>query len=109
MVELTSRQRRALERLIGQGFQVIAISPYESALCVRLQNCAALLRPSEGAGLRLMAPPSFLIDGNLSVKIARQGREWFIWKKKEIEATPGRKAELERFRERLEELLQEET
>ena len=107
MPELTARQKQALTRLIGQGFQIIAIPPYESALCVRLGNCAALLAPVEGGNVRLMAPPSFLIDGNLSVKIERGGREWFVWKKREIEATEERKAELGRFRERLEELLRE--
>ena len=107
MLELTARQTQALERLIGQGFQIIAIAPYESALCARLGNCAALLAPVEGGSVRLLAPPSFLVDGNLSAKIEREGREWFVWKKSEIEVTQERKAELERFRKRLEELLQQ--
>ncbi len=107
MLELSARQTRILERLIHEGFRLMATPPYESALCVRRENCAALLAPAPGGGLRLLAPPSFLVDGNLSVRIRRGDREWFVWKKKETEATPERKAELEDFRARLMELLEE--
>ncbi len=107
MLELTARQAQILERLIREGFRLIAIPPYESALCVRRENCAALLAPAPDGGLRLLAPPSFLVDGNLSVRLIREGRECFVWKKKELEATPERKAELEEFRNRLAELLEE--
>lgn len=107
MPELTARQRQALDRLITAGFQFIAVPPYESALCVRQGNCAALLAPQQGGGLHLLAPPSFLIDGNFSVKISRRDGEWFVWKQKELDATPERRAELERFRSRLRELLAE--
>lgn len=106
MLELSARQARILERLIREGFRLIAIPPYESALCVRRENCAALLTPTDG-GLRLLAPPSFLVDGNLSVRIRRGEQEWFVWKKKELEATPEKIAELEKFRSRLTELLEE--
>lgn len=107
MLELSARQARILERLIREGFRLIAIPPYESALCVRGENCAALLTPAADGGLRLLAPPSFLVDGNLSVRIRRGEQEWFVWKKKELEATPERIAELEKFRKRLTELLEE--
>ena len=107
MLELSARQTQVLERLIGEGFRLIAIPPYESALCVRRENCAALLTPAADGGLRLLAPPSFLVDGNLSVRIRRGEQESFVWKKKELEATPERIAELEKFRSRLTELLEE--
>jgi len=107
MLELSARQTRILERLIREGFRLIAIPPYESALCVRRENCAALLAPAPDGGLRLLAPPSFLVDENLSVRIRRGGQEWFVWKKNELEATPERITELEKFRTRLTELLEE--
>jgi hypothetical protein len=107
MLELSARQTQILERLLHEGFQLIAIPPYESALCVRRENCAALLAPSPDGGLQLLAPPAFLVDGKLSVRIWREGRELFVWKKTEVEATPERKAELDKFRARLEELLEE--
>jgi len=89
---------RIFERLFEAGFRPIAIPPYESALCVRRGECAALLSPVPNAGLRLLAAPTYIVDGNLSVKLKRGKDEIFVWKKKEIEATPERLQELEGFR-----------
>jgi hypothetical protein len=47
----------------------------------------------------------YLVGGQLSVRMRRNGREFFVWKGTEIEATPERQSELTRFREELEELL----
>jgi len=93
-VELTPRQRKILEELFAAGFRPIAIAPYESALCVRRGNCAALL------------PPSYLVDGNLSARVRRRGKDVFVWKQKEVEATPERSAEVEQFRRDLLALLE---
>lgn len=98
MLELTPQRRKVLEDLFAAGFQPIAIAPYESALCVRRGDCAALLSPVPDGGLRLLAPPSYLVEGNLSVRVRRAGRDVFVWKQKELEATGERCAELERFR-----------
>ncbi len=96
---------QVVERLFAAGFRPIAIPPYESALCMRKGNCAALLAPVPNAGLKLLAPPSFLVEGNLSVKLKRGPGEVFVWKKQEVEATPERLKELESFRRELTELL----
>jgi hypothetical protein len=56
--------------------------------------------------LKLLAPPSFLVDGNFSVKLKRGAREVFAWKKKEVEATPEKLRELEAFRRELSEILE---
>ena len=96
---------QVVERLFAAGFRPIAIPPYESALCLRKGNCAALLAPVPNAGLKLLAPPSFLVEGNLSVKLKRGPGEVFVWKKQEVEATPERLKELESFRRELTELL----
>jgi hypothetical protein len=107
MPELTPQQMKVFERLFEAGFRPIAIPPYESALCVRRGDCAALLSPVPNAGLRLLAAPTYIVDGNLSVKLKRGKDEIFVWKKKEIEATPERLQELEAFRRDLTSILNE--
>ena len=105
MVELSPQQMQVMERLFAAGFRPIAIPPYESALCLRKGNCAALLAPVPDAGIKLLAPPSYLVEGNLSVKLKRGSGEVFVWKKKEVEATPEKLEELESFRRELTEIL----
>jgi hypothetical protein len=105
MVELSPQQMQVMERLFAAGFRPIAIPPYESALSLRKANCAALLAPVPDAGIKLLAPPSYLVEGNLSVKLRRGSGEVFVWKKKEVEATPERLEELESFRRELTEIL----
>ena len=107
MVELTSQQMRTMERLFAAGFRPIAVPPYESALCVRRGECAALLAPVPGGGLKLLAAPSYLLEGNLSVRLKKGAAEVFVWKKKEIAATPERLRELETFQRELTALLEQ--
>jgi len=92
---------QVIERLIGAGFRPIAIPPYESAFCFTKGSCAAVLAPVPNGGIKLLAPPSFLVDGNLSVKLKRGNREVFVWKKKEVEATTERLNELAAFKKEL--------
>ena len=106
MPELTPQQIKMLERLFAAGFRPIAIPPYENTLCVRRGNCAALLTPVANAGLRLLAA-TYIVDGNLSVKLKRGQGDVFVWKKKEMEATPERLKELESFRRELTSILDE--
>ncbi len=106
MVELSAQQVKVVEGLFAAGFRPIAIPPYESALCVTKGNCAALLSPIPNAGMKLLAPPSYLVDGNLSVKLKRESGEMFVWKKKEVEATPEKLKELESFEIELTEILE---
>jgi len=94
-----------IERLFAAGFRPIAIPPYESALCIRKGDCAAVLAAVPSGGIRLLAPPSYLVEGNLSVKLRRDSGEVFVWKKKEVEATPEKLRELEAFRRELTEIL----
>jgi hypothetical protein len=106
MPELTPQQMKTFERLFAAGFRPMAIPPYESALCVRRGECAAVLTPVPDGGLRLLAPPSYIVDGNLSVRLKRGTGEVFVWKKKEIGATPERLNELAKFRQELTEILE---
>jgi hypothetical protein len=106
MVELTPLQMQIVERLFAAGFRPVAIPPYENALCLKKGGCAAVLAPVPNGGLKLLAPPSYMVDGSLSVKLKRDGGEVFVWKKKEIEATQERLRELETFRRELEDILE---
>ena len=105
MVEFTPQQMQTLERLFAAAFRPIAIPPYENALCVRRGECAAVLSPIPSGGLKLLAPPSYLVDGNLSVRLKRGGGEVFVWKKTELPATAERLRELELFRQELTNML----
>lgn len=106
MVEFTPQQMKVLERLFAAGFRPIAIPPYESVLCVRRGECAAVLSPIPNGGLKLLAPPSYLVDGNFSVRLKRGSGEVFVWKKTELSATPERLRELELFLRELTDLLE---
>lgn len=106
MVELSPQQMQVMERLFAAGFRPIAIPPYESALCMKKGNCAAVLAPVPNGGLKLLAPPSYMVDGNLSVKLKRGPGEVFVWKKKEVPATAEKINELEAFRKVLNEILE---
>jgi hypothetical protein len=98
MLELTPLQMQTLERLFAAGFRPIAIPPYENALCVHRGECAAVLAPVENGGLRLLAPATLMVDGNLSVRLKRAAGDVFVWKKTEVAATSERLKELEAFR-----------
>jgi hypothetical protein len=106
MFEFTPRQMKILEELVAAGFRPVAIPPYESALCLRRGDCAVVLSQDPMGGLRVLAPPSYIVDGNFSVKVRRGAKDVFVWKKTELEATPERLSELASFREELERILQ---
>jgi hypothetical protein len=57
-----------------------------------------LLEQVENGGLKMLATPTFLVNGNLSVRVKRASGEAFVFKKDAIEATPERLRELEAFR-----------
>ena len=101
MMELSEMQMRVVERLFEAGFRPIAIPPYESALIMHKGECAAVLGPVENGGLKLLVPVTFLVDGNLSVKLKKGSGDVFVWKKKEVAATEERLRELEKFRAEL--------
>jgi len=104
MMELTPEQIAVLERLHGRGFALVAFPLYASKVGVRKGDCAALLDPVPG-GLRAFGEPCYLVDGNLSVQVTQGGAKAFVWKTTRLGATPERLAELQAFREELEELL----
>jgi hypothetical protein len=105
-MELSPQQLSTLERLVGAGFRPISIPPYESALCMRKGECAVALAPVPNGGLKVLAPASYLVQGNFGVKLKRGSGEVFVWKKAEIPVTQERMRELDAFRRELVEILE---
>jgi hypothetical protein len=105
MPELTPEHIAVLERLRDAGFALAAFPMYASHIGVKKGNCAALLAPAAGGKVQLFGEPCYTVNGSLSVRLRRDGREWFVWKKAQLEATPARVAEVARFREELVRLL----
>jgi len=106
VMKLTALQMETMERLFAAGFRPIAIAPYENALCVHRGEYAAVLAPVANGGLRLLAPATVMVDGNLGVKLKRKSGDVFVWKQKEVAATEERLAELGKFRDELEGILE---
>ena len=105
-MELTQLQMHLVERLFTAGLRPIAIPPYEKALCMHRGECAVLLEPVENGGLKMLAAPTFLVNGNLSVRVKKGTGEAFVFKKDSLGATEERLKELESFKTELGELLE---
>jgi hypothetical protein len=73
---------------------------------MRKGECAVVLAPVPNGGLRVLAPASYLVDGNFGVRLKRASGEVFVWKKSEIPATPERLEELAAFGRELMEILE---
>lgn len=106
VMELTALQMETIERLFEAGFRPIAIAPYENALCVHRGEYAAVLAPVANGGLRLLAPVTVMVEGNLSVRLKKKNGDVFVWKGKEVAATEEMLRELGKFREELEGILE---
>jgi len=100
-MDLTSQQISILERLHRRKFKIVAFPMYANYVGVRKGNCAALLAPVAGSGFDVYGQPAYLIGGNLSARIRRDGRDWFVWKKEKLDVTPARLAELDVFSKEL--------
>jgi hypothetical protein len=100
-MDLTPQQISTLERLHSLGFEIVAFPMYANHIGVRQNSYAALLAPQPSGGFSLFAEPTILINGNFSVRVTRDARDLFVWKKQEIEATPALLAQLASFRSAL--------
>ncbi len=107
-LELTPPQVAVLERLRDAGYTLVAFPMYAQHVGVRKGDCAALLAPA-GTSMALFGEACWLVNGNLSVRVRRPeasgARDWFVWKKQSVEATPERLAELAKFNAELAERL----
>ena len=97
MNELTARQIAILERMVLDGYSIVAFPLYANAVGVRKGDYAALLDPVAGGGFRLFGEPCVLLEGNLTVRVTDKRKSWFVWKKLRVEATAERVEELGRF------------
>ncbi|MGB8523001.1 MAG: hypothetical protein WCD43_08550 [Candidatus Acidiferrales bacterium] len=104
-MDITPQQISILERLHASGFEIVAFPMYANYIGVRKGNCAALLAPIAADRFQLHGQPAYLLGGNFSVRITREGREWFVWKKEKLEVTAARVAEIEQFTAELSEAL----
>jgi hypothetical protein len=104
-MEFTPQQIVILELLRARGFEIVAFPMYASHVSIRRGNCAALLSAITSGGFALFGRASYLIGGNFGVRVTRDGRDWFVWKKEKLEATPVRIAELESFTSELSDAL----
>ena len=106
MPSLSSQHIAILQKLLENGFEIVSFPLYPNSVGVRKGNCAALLAPQDGGGIKLLVAPSVLIDGQLSVRVSRGGKEFYVWKKKELPATSHRIAEVEKCRKELSGLIE---
>lgn len=105
VLELTQRQLSVLDLLRVRGFTLIAFPMCENYVGVKKDNCAALLAPVVGNGFKVFGDPCHMLNGHLTVRIRRDGRDWFVWKKERLEVTTPRLEELWRFSAELSETL----
>jgi hypothetical protein len=96
-MDLSPQHLAILQRLHLAGFEIVAFPMYANYVGARKGNCAALVAPVASRGFTIFGMPAYLIGGNFSVRVRRDGREFFVWKKESLEATAARLAELEAF------------
>lgn len=96
-MDLSPQQMAILQRLHLAGFEIVAFPMYANYVGTRKGNCAALLAPATAGGFSIFGTPAYLIGGNFSVRIRRDGRELFVWKKESLKVTAARLAELDAF------------
>jgi hypothetical protein len=105
-MDLSPQQMATLQRLHVAGFEIVAFPMYANYVGTRKGNCAALLAPGAvGGSFSIFGASAYLIGGNFSVRVRRDGREFFVWKKEKVEVTAARLAELDGFASELTEAL----
>jgi hypothetical protein len=96
-MDFSPQQLAILQRVHTAGFEIVAFPMYANYVGTRKGNCAALLAPSATSGFDIFGTPAYLIGGNFSVRVQRNGREFFVWKRESREVTPERRSELDTF------------
>jgi hypothetical protein len=104
-MDLSPQQMAILQRLHLAGFEIVAFPMYANYVGTRKGNCAGLLAPAASGSFNIFGSPAYLIGGNFTVRVRRDGREFFVWKKESLEVTPARLTELDSFAAELTEAL----
>jgi len=104
------RSARQLAMLYAEGYSLETSERYPRAIGVLRGECLVLLQnvPAERgqAGLEMIGRPGWRMGELLGVLVERDGRQVFQYKEEIIEATPERLAELKRFTEDVERIMQ---
>jgi len=102
--ELTQGQIKALERLFNAGFQFTSLEHITRHLVIEKSGFMVLLDPTEGK-LRLFGQVGYRVGDGIGMLIGQPARPAFVWKKKEVAATPELLAAYQRVKAELAELL----
>jgi len=93
-----------LQRIYLAGFELQTFERFPKAIGVVKGNCVALVTATP-AGLSLIGTPGWRMGEVLGVLVEKDGRKVFQAKSEEVDATPERLSELDRFRTELNDLL----
>ncbi len=93
-----------LQRIYLAGFELQTFERFPKAIGVVKGNCVALVTATP-AGLSLIGTPGWRMGEVLGVLVEKDGRKVFQAKSEEVDATPERLSELDRFRAELNDLL----
>ena len=105
MVELTPQQLAIVKRLQASGFQIVAFPLYANYIGVRRENCGVLLSPAGPDRFQIYGQPCCLLEGNLAACVIRNGKKWFVWKGRQVEATSAHLGDLAAFAQEVSDLL----
>ena len=97
-----------LQRMYLAGFELQTFERYPKCVGVVRDNCIALLVPGVD-GLQILGTPGWRMGEVMGVLTEREGRKVFQAKSEIVEATPGRLAALQKFRDELADLLRAKT
>ncbi|MGA8101143.1 MAG: hypothetical protein WB869_03245 [Candidatus Acidiferrales bacterium] len=98
MLELTEKHAAALHLLRENHFEIVAFPMYANHVGIRRGECALLLAVANDSHFQIFGEPSLLLAENISVRVKRDGKQLFVWKKNQAEATPARLEALAQFR-----------
>jgi hypothetical protein len=104
-LELTDNQLAVLQRLLQNGFEIVAWPLYASYAGVRKGEFGALLAPVSGGGMSILGSVFLIVSGNPAVRVVRGGKSCFVFKNSQVEATAALDAGLAEFSRELARLL----
>jgi hypothetical protein len=93
-----------LQKIYLAGFELQSFERFPAAVGVVKGNCIVLLQAT-AAGLQTIGQPGWRLGDVLGVLVEKDGKRFFQNKLNVVEATPERLAELEAFRQEVENLL----
>jgi hypothetical protein len=93
-----------LQAIYLAGFEIETFDRLPNTVGLAKGSCIALVQPTAN-GLKLLGQPGWHMGEILGVLVEQSGKKVFQAKSELVEATPERLAELECFRQELEELM----